>query len=83
MKRREFIALIGGAAGWPLAARAQPSRTLVVGWLHSASPGFTVHLIAAFRKGLSGIEALLLAKYEFDSVALLHRTLNNDMKIFR
>jgi putative ABC transport system substrate-binding protein len=53
MNRREFIALIGGAAGWPLAARAQQSRMPVVGWLHSASAGFTVHLIAAFRKGLS------------------------------
>ena len=53
MNRREFIALIGGVAGWPLAARAQQSRTPVVGWLHSASAGFTVHLVAAFRKGLS------------------------------
>src|SRR6185436_4615030 len=53
MKRREFITLIGGAVGWPLVARAQPSRAPVVGWLHSASAGFTVPLIAAFRKGLS------------------------------
>jgi putative ABC transport system substrate-binding protein len=53
MKRREFITLIGGAAGWTLAARAQQSRAPVVGWLHSASAGFTVPLVAAFRKGLS------------------------------
>jgi putative ABC transport system substrate-binding protein len=53
MKRREFITLLGGAAGWPLTASAQQSRAPVVGWLHSASAGFTVHLVAAFRKGLS------------------------------
>jgi putative ABC transport system substrate-binding protein len=53
MKRREFITLIGGAVGWPLVARAQQSRAPVVGWLHSASAGFTVPLVAAFRKGLS------------------------------
>jgi putative ABC transport system substrate-binding protein len=53
MRRREFITVLGGAAAWPLAARAQKSRTPVVGWLHSTSAAFTVHLAAAFRKGLS------------------------------
>jgi len=53
MKRREFITLLVGTAGWPLTAFAQQSRAPVVGWLHSASAGFTVHLVAAFRKGLS------------------------------
>src|SRR5262245_28008871 len=53
MKRRDFIALLGGAAAWPFAVGAQQSRAPVVGWLHSASAGFTVPLVAAFRKGLS------------------------------
>src|SRR5258708_7278437 len=57
MKRREFITLIGGAATWPLAARAQQpaGRVYRIGYQSIAPREPTLHLIKAFEDGLRSL----------------------------
>jgi putative ABC transport system substrate-binding protein len=52
MRRREFVTLVGGAAAWPLAARAQRPSFPVIGFLHSATANAYAPMTAAFRKSL-------------------------------
>ena len=53
MRRRDLVkAVAASAAAWPLIARAQQPAMPVIGFLHIASSGTYVHVVAAFRRGL-------------------------------
>ena len=53
MNKREFNVLLGGAAAWPLAARAQQAVMPVVGFVYPGVPELSTGIVAAFRKGLN------------------------------
>jgi putative tryptophan/tyrosine transport system substrate-binding protein len=55
MRRRKFIALVGGVVAWPLSANAQQPVTPVIGFLSSRSARDSVKVVAAFGKGLGEV----------------------------
>jgi putative tryptophan/tyrosine transport system substrate-binding protein len=52
LRRREFITFLG-AVVWPLAVRAQPPTLPKIGFMSTRSPEDSMHIVAAFRRGLS------------------------------
>jgi putative tryptophan/tyrosine transport system substrate-binding protein len=55
MRRREFLGVVGGAAAWPMVARAQPQtgRLPTIGFFGAATPAAWGHWVAAFVKRLN------------------------------
>jgi putative tryptophan/tyrosine transport system substrate-binding protein len=61
MRRRIFLALMGGAAAWPTVAGAQPAAAPVVGFLHFAAAAGLAHIVEVLRQGVkdAGVDVMI------------------------
>jgi putative ABC transport system substrate-binding protein len=72
MRRRELITLVGGAAAWPLVARAQQQAMPVIGFLSAVSPDGYSERLRGFRQGLKDTGHI-----EGESLAIVYRWAEN------
>src|SRR5262245_38960258 len=75
IERRKFLATLGGAVTWPLAARAQQSSSALIGFLNAGAAGILKREIDAFRDGLRN-----LGHVEGRNVRLEYRFADGDLE---
>jgi putative ABC transport system substrate-binding protein len=74
MRRRDFVALLGGAAAWPLAVHAQQTAMPVIGFLGASTPETNLERMRAFHLGLKETGYV-----EGDNVTILYRWAQNQV----